>query len=351
MRECNARVAIAGVFLLTIGVGNLAVGAEIPFVEDFSSGAPDFTYSSSNANVTAVVGSDVLTVDSALGTGGQAINALVNISNANGMPIVMDTEITPTAWHATGGSSAGFLAFSTNPALGAFPGGANSGYLADITFPTSTSTGAIRIFDSASVTTIVQSAVFAAGSLALTETYHLTFTATPGLGGVLDLSLTITDTTGTLIDEDGVVTISVSTPAAASTGTFFGYRHRVGNNGTSTARTFDAVYDNFSIAEFVPPQPGDFNSDGIVDGDDFATWQANFPTASGAMLDDGDADGDGDVDGADFVVWQTNFPFPVAASSGIAAVPEPCGLLLAGLAASGLATITTKRRRLVITPC
>jgi hypothetical protein len=246
-------LAIVGAFLIFIGVGNLAIGATIPFAEDFDDdAAPDFTYSSTSANITAVVGSDVLTVDHVLGSSTQAINALVNISNAAGMSIVMDTDITPTAWLATGGSSVGFLAFSTNPALGAFPSGPNSGYLADITFPTSTNTGTIRILDAASgATTIVQSAQFAAGSLALNETYHLTFTATPGLGGVLDLSLTITDTTGTLIDADGIVTIAGSTPAAASTGTFFGYRHRVGSNGTSSVRTFDAVYDNFTIV----PEP------------------------------------------------------------------------------------------------
>jgi hypothetical protein len=72
--------------------------------------------------------------------------------------------------------------------------------------------------------------------------------------------------------------------------------------------------------------PGDFDSDGDVDGADFVAWQTNFPKASGAVLAQGDADGDGDVDGADFVVWQTNFPF--SPNPG-AAVPEPeAGLLL-----------------------
>jgi hypothetical protein len=252
MRACNF-VGVLAAALLAVLPSDHATAATIPFVEDFDdNAAPDFAFSSSNVGVTAAVASGVLTVDSVLNTGGQAINALVNIGNANGVPIVMETDITPTAWVATGGSTAGFLAFSTNPALGAFPGGVNSGYLADITFATSTNTGTIRIFDNASVNTLLQSAQFPAGALALTETYHLKFTATPGLGGVLDLSLTITDTAGTLIDDDGIVTISGSTPAAASTGTFFGYRHRVGNNGAN--RTFDAVYDNFSLV----PEPGSF---------------------------------------------------------------------------------------------
>jgi len=84
----------------------------------------------------------------------------------------------------------------------------------------------------------------------------LSFTATPGLGGVLDLSLTITDTTGTFIDDDGVVIITGTTPAVASTGTFFGYRQRVGGGGSSANRTLDVVYDNFSITAV--PEPNSF---------------------------------------------------------------------------------------------
>jgi hypothetical protein len=71
--------------------------------------------------------------------------------------------------------------------------------------------------------------------------------------------------------------------------------------------------------------PGDFDSDGDVDGADFVAWQTNFPKATGAVLSEGDADADADVDGADFVVWQTNFPFP--SGSGVVSVPEPNGFL------------------------
>jgi len=335
VRKCNAIAAIIGVFLFLGGDGSLAIGAAVPFAEDFSGSAPDFTYSSSSEeNVTAVVGSGVLTVDSALNTGAQAINVLVDISNANGIPIVMDTDITPTAWVATGGSTPGFLAFSTNPAEGAFPSGPNSGYLADITFPTTTNTGTIRLFDFAVGGNIVQSAQFAAGSLALDETYHLTFTATPGLGGVLDLSLTITDTTGTLIDDDGIVTISGSTPAVASTGTFFGYRHRVGNNGSS--RTFDAVYDNFSIAEAPDPTlEGDYDGDGDVDAADYVLWRKDptNPNFGG--------------DPAGYNIWRANFGFEGGAGSmvgsNVSNIPEPGAIFLAVGAALGLLAAREKR--------
>ena len=258
MRACNF-VGILAAALLAVLLSDHATAATIPFVEDFDdNAAPDFTYSATTANITPVVGGGVLTIDHTLGASTQAINALVNISGANGVPIVMDTDITPTIWHTAGGNSGGFLAFSTNPALGAFPSGANSGYLADIVLPTNTSAGFIRIFNNATATTIIDSSAspFAAGSLALNETYHLTFTATPAGLGLVNLSLTLTDTAGTFIDGDGIVTISTLAPVAESTGTFFGYRHRVGSNGTSGTRTLDAVYDNFSISAV--PEPNSF---------------------------------------------------------------------------------------------
>jgi hypothetical protein len=95
--------------------------------------------------------------------------------------------------------------------------------------------------------------------------------------------------------------------------------------------------------ELVPPpaHPGDFDSDGDVDGADFVAWQTNFPKESGAVLAEGDADGDGDVDGADFVVWQTNFPF--TPSPGASPVPEPA---TGFIAAAGLAAIVIVCRRI-----
>jgi MYXO-CTERM domain-containing protein len=86
--------------------------------------------------------------------------------------------------------------------------------------------------------------------------------------------------------------------------------------------------------------PGDFDSDGDVDGADFVAWQSNFPKATGATLAQGDADSDGDIDGADFVVWQTHFPFTPGSAASPA--PEPTALILA-LAA--VAMLGCRRRR------
>jgi fibronectin-binding autotransporter adhesin len=103
----------------------------------------------------------------------------------------------------------------------------------------------------------------------------------------------------------------------------------------------DYDYLGNQIALVAGAHPGDFDSDGDVDGADFVAWQTNFPTASGATLAQGDADGDGDVDGADFVVWQTNFPF--TPGPGASPVPEPHGFVLVGL--GGLFALLKLRKR------
>ncbi len=74
--------------------------------------------------------------------------------------------------------------------------------------------------------------------------------------------------------------------------------------------------------------PGDFDSDGDVDGADFLTWQAGFGTTTGATLATGDSDADGDVDGADFLTWQANFGTSAAVTTTI---PEPASMLIISL--------------------
>lgn len=113
------------------------------------------------------------------------------------------------------------------------------------------------------------------------------------------------------------------------------------NNGaayvgfTSGTASGSADHDilSWSFTSGPTPIPGDFDSDGDVDGADFVIWQTNFPATSGHVLATGDADGDGDVDGADFVVWQTNFPY--TPGPGTSPVPEPAAwsLLLAACGA------------------
>jgi autotransporter-associated beta strand protein len=125
------------------------------------------------------------------------------------------------------------------------------------------------------------------------------------------------------------------------------YGSLVGTFGTTLdlplGYILDYDYLGNQIALVASAHPGDFDSDGDVDGADFVAWQTNFPTASGATLAQGDADGDGDVDGADFVVWQTNFPF--TPGPGASPVPEPIGFASCAIGVLGLALAGRRRAR------
>ena len=94
--------------------------------------------------------------------------------------------------------------------------------------------------------------------------------------------------------------------------------------GSSDAQLYldDVFWDPQGV--YVAPLPGDFNTDGSVDGSDLVLWQTGYGTSSGASLMEGDADSDGDVDGNDFLVWQRN----VTPTPPLASVPEPTTLLL-----------------------
>ena len=93
--------------------------------------------------------------------------------------------------------------------------------------------------------------------------------------------------------------------------------------------------------------PGDFNLDGVVDGQDMAIWFAN--AFSGTTWQQGDANHDGVVDGLDrdIILSQVGLsPLPVLSSAAsLAPVPEPGTLaLLAAALLSLLAYGWTKRR-------
>ncbi|MEM8944093.1 MAG: hypothetical protein AAGD11_02840 [Planctomycetota bacterium] len=85
-----------------------------------------------------------------------------------------------------------------------------------------------------------------------------------------------------------------------------------GNGGTYNSNGFDP--DLTYIGVIVEPPlvgPGDFDSDGDVDGDDFLAWQR------GESTNPFDAD--------DLIEWQTNYSGAAVTSS---LVPEPAGVLL-----------------------
>jgi hypothetical protein len=84
-----------------------------------------------------------------------------------------------------------------------------------------------------------------------------------------------------------------------------------------------------------PPEFGDYDDDGDVDGNDFLVWQRTFGDAGASLAADGN--GDGVVDGGDLTVWRDAFgqvaPLPPASATA-SAVPEPAAALLAFMAAS-----------------
>ena len=100
-----------------------------------------------------------------------------------------------------------------------------------------------------------------------------------------------------------------------------------GNGGTYNSSGFDP--DLTYIGVIVEPpsnDPGDFDLDGDVDGDDFLAWQrGESPNA---------------LDAGDLAEWETNYG---PASLATAAVPEPTSGLMS-LAAALLAALLGKRR-------
>jgi uncharacterized protein DUF4886 len=105
-----------------------------------------------------------------------------------------------------------------------------------------------------------------------------------------------------------------------------------GDESDFTPELYAAIHD--AVWEVVPTHPytgaispaGDFDHDGVVDGDDFVLWQSSY-----GINGNGDADGDEETDGNDFLLWQGNYGIDVSASASaqtLELVPEPSGLVL-----------------------
>ena len=85
---------------------------------------------------------------------------------------------------------------------------------------------------------------------------------------------------------------------------------RVGNFGRDLFITYVGG-DGNDVALYTTERPGDFNSDGLVDGSDFLMWQSN--PLVGSLSD-----------------WEANYGQPLSASA--AAVPEPGPVVLLAIA-------------------
>lgn len=87
-----------------------------------------------------------------------------------------------------------------------------------------------------------------------------------------------------------------------------------------------------------PVLRGDYDADGDVDGNDFLDWQRTLGSAGASLSADGSDNGV--IDAADLMVWRDNFGAIdqiSSASVSASSVPEPAAMLLALMAACGLA--------------
>lgn len=96
---------------------------------------------------------------------------------------------------------------------------------------------------------------------------------------------------------------------------------------------------NVSWALSIVAQPGDFNGNGVIGGDDLAAWGGSFGLQEIAQTADGDADEDADVDGHDFLIWQQN-----VTGAAVQPVPEPRALAIGLIAAATLNVVRRSRR-------
>ena len=89
------------------------------------------------------------------------------------------------------------------------------------------------------------------------------------------------------------------------------------------------------VEVFGPPAvvvgvPGDYNSNGIVDGADYVVWRKHNGQTGGATAAQGDGTGDGNVNAADYSYWRTRFGNTSGSGSSLggSAVPEPASVVL-----------------------
>jgi hypothetical protein len=226
-----------------------------PYTNDFSGSGSNVALpnESTDAQWNVVDGSYI---NSYSVTSGTASSASIDITNLDGVSFTMSTQFTmtsATAPNSNNASQIGFGAFSS--AAGFLNTASDSYYLADFTYSANNlqsgnPLGTLRIVSlqagsnpdfSSTLGLAVASGSAANFALVLNTTYTLQLTGTV-TGGVLSMSLSLLDATGTI----QIGTSATATDATPLTGDYFGYRDRLGAGGAMSV-----AYDNLSIV----PEP------------------------------------------------------------------------------------------------
>jgi hypothetical protein len=121
---------------------------------------------------------------------------------------------------------------------------------------------------------------------------------------------------------DGQTTVAPMVAFGSPQGANFEY-----DSALTSRRQMTLPSDTYDVRiHSVPFTPGDFDSDGSIDAEDYTNWRSSLgqslPAGEGA-----DANGNGEIDAADYVFWRNAMSGPAAYSSGAASapivVPEP----------------------------
>ncbi len=83
----------------------------------------------------------------------------------------------------------------------------------------------------------------------------------------------------------------------------------------------------------IPPSPGDYNENGVVDAADYVVWRDSLGQTGSGLAADGNSNNQ--IDGGDYTVWKVHFGQAAGSGSGAsanAAVPEQSTLVLLILA-------------------
>jgi hypothetical protein len=119
------------------------------------------------------------------------------------------------------------------------------------------------------------------------------------------------------------------------------------NNVDDAQRASVQAYLTNKYFQAAPNQPGDFNSDGVVDAGDYVTWKKNAGTSNALANDNGLGT---PIGAAHYDLWRANFGNPPGAGSGSslsAAVPEPDYGVLAAIALLGSAWLHRRHAAMI----